>query len=275
MSLIVSLRIPDGIVVAADSLSTSRNLVEVIPQRIQMECPHCKNQITSPEVRLPPFSVPFSASSYTQKLFPFFDRYAISFYGQGIINQKSMFYHIRDFERTHQNQGKSKDKALKDCVDLIIKYLEGELLAQYTDYRENAPDNWRPIGLHINGFEKVNKKYVGVTYRVGIGKVNQIDRVIDIGCTVGGDIKVVTKLWEIGKEDQQRQFKYPLFSLQDAIELSKFLIETTSIFQKFSNEVQTVGGETDIALLTPFDGFTWIKRKELMEVLEKNGKSLD
>ena len=68
MSLIVSLRVPDGIVVAADSLSTALNVMQVATKGIKAKCPKCGENIREKELKLPPIPIPFSASSYTQNL---------------------------------------------------------------------------------------------------------------------------------------------------------------------------------------------------------------
>ena len=46
MSLVVSLRVPDGIVIAADSLSTAQNTLEFIAEGIEIECPNCKKKLS-------------------------------------------------------------------------------------------------------------------------------------------------------------------------------------------------------------------------------------
>ncbi len=85
MSLVVSLRVPDGIVVAADSLSTAQNLVQIELEPINKN----PDAIPGSTLDVPPIPIPFSASSFTQKLIPLSDGLAISSYGQGIINNKS------------------------------------------------------------------------------------------------------------------------------------------------------------------------------------------
>jgi len=263
MSLIISQRIPDGIVVAADSMSTAQNLIEFAVRGGETECPKCNEKIKLADLKFPPVPVPFSASSYTQKLFPLYGKYAVASFGQGIINGKTIYYHIKQFEKEN-----SSPSDLTIVRDSLIKYFENELQAEFPDYSKKAPDKWSPVGFHLNGYEKKQDgKQAGVTYQINLGKENEINRIDSIGCTIAGEIFLVQKLWEVGKADNRRVFKYGLFSLQDAIDLSEFLINATSNFQRFSNEVPTVGGEVDIALLTPFHDFQWIKRKQLMEIL--------
>jgi hypothetical protein len=55
----------------------------------------------------------------------------------------------------------------------------------------------------------------------------------------------------------------PGMPLQDAVELARFLVDTTVAFVGFSftGEPKTVGGMVDIAAITRHDGFRWIQRK--------------
>ncbi len=264
MSLVVSLRVPDGIVVAGDSLSTSQNLLEFVAQNVEVECPRCKETVTGGELRLPPVPIPFSASSYTQKVFSLYEEIALAYHGQGVVNNRSVYYHVKEFERSNDAG------SLVAVRDRLITHLEKQLIAQFPKHQEDAPPDWRPVSFHLNGYEETDGQRLGVTYVVSIGRENKIERWDQVGCTIGGDLRVVQKLWEIGENDPRRKFNYGLFSLQDAIDLSEFLIKTTSTFQRFANELPTVGGEVDIALLTPFHGFQWIRRKELMETLEES-----
>jgi hypothetical protein len=55
----------------------------------------------------------------------------------------------------------------------------------------------------------------------------------------------------------------PAMPIQDAIDLARFLVETTIGLVKFSvNRPQkTVGGPIEIAAITKHEGFKWIQRK--------------
>lgn len=53
----------------------------------------------------------------------------------------------------------------------------------------------------------------------------------------------------------------PTMPVQDAIDLADFLAETTKRFFRFLPGADIVGGETDIAVVTKYEGFKWIRRK--------------
>ncbi|MCW3094942.1 MAG: hypothetical protein JWL77_560 [Chthonomonadaceae bacterium] len=49
--------------------------------------------------------------------------------------------------------------------------------------------------------------------------------------------------------------------IQDAIDLSVFLIETTTKYLRFLVGPQTVGGPVEVAAITKYEGFQWVQRK--------------
>jgi hypothetical protein len=54
----------------------------------------------------------------------------------------------------------------------------------------------------------------------------------------------------------------PAAPIQDAIDLARFMVETTKGFMRFSvNMVKTVSGPTEIAAITKHEGFKWVQRK--------------
>jgi len=63
---------------------------------------------------------------------------------------------------------------------------------------------------------------------------------------------------------------YQVFSLQDAVNYAEFMIRTTANHQEFSQQLASVGGEIDIALVTPFDVFQWVRQKDLSQTIEEN-----
>ncbi|WP_320128361.1 hypothetical protein [uncultured Sphaerochaeta sp.] len=271
MSLIVSLRVPDGLVIAADSLATGHQGIDISFKGMTLSCPKCHTIIPGDKLKMPhtSFNIPFSASSYTQKLISIDDKYALSFFGLGVLSNKSIYYHIQLLQKT----GKLKDKTLSETADIIIEYFMMELEKNFQDYKTNAPKDWAPIGFHLDGFEDNpdgTDLQEGVTYELHLGKNSEKIRHADIGCTGSGENDIMRKFFQMG-ENSRDKIRYPLLSLQDAIDLSTFLIDTTSKFQRFGRTIQTVGGNIDVALITPFHGFQWIRRQELMEKLE-NGK---
>ena len=60
----------------------------------------------------------------------------------------------------------------------------------------------------------------------------------------------------------------------DAIRLADFLVDVTKGYFSFAFGSDIVGGATDLATVTKWEGFKWIRRKHFYPV-ELNRKDLD
>jgi len=89
MTLIVSLRIPDGIVIAGDSLATMMGMMQVKTE-VQVKCPECGKE-HNVEVDVPLPMMPSTTFSYAQKLAPFLGKYGVGTFGAGMLLGKSMY----------------------------------------------------------------------------------------------------------------------------------------------------------------------------------------
>jgi hypothetical protein len=109
----------------------------------------------------------------------------------------------------------------------------------------------------------------------------------EIGMTAGGDTEALNRLMngtagELPRALQdvfrvpleqstaamdllQRMLRVPLIEpampLQDAIDLAEFLVDLTIRFSRFTPGPPTVGGPIEIAAISKHEGFRWIKRK--------------
>ena len=65
--------------------------------------------------------------------------------------------------------------------------------------------------------------------------------------------------------DIRNHFSSELFinsmPVKDAIDLATYLVDLTKSYFRFSPGADIVGGETDVAVVTRYEGFKWIKRK--------------
>jgi len=61
------------------------------------------------------------------------------------------------------------------------------------------------------------------------------------------------------------QLYLPAMPIQDAIDLARFLAETAAKFTLFSLRAATVGGPIEVAAITKHEGFKWINRKHFFD----------
>lgn len=256
MSLIVSLIIPDGIVIAGDSLSTNMASV-TIEGKANVQCPKCNHEHTVGPLPIGGINVPSSTFPYAQKVFPFLENYGIGVYGVSLFNGKTVGILLKQYEKTLTEPPRTVEK----LADGIGKFFQSKVkeLPDYGSSNESAS----AIGFHIVGYNDIDPQMITLQ----IGKKIRTKIYAESGCSRGGQSDFVDAIWKLYKENTSYQAPYPSFSLQDAIDYADFLITSTSQFQRFANQIPGVGGDVDIGLVTPFQGFRWIRQKELGRIL--------
>lgn len=65
----------------------------------------------------------------------------------------------------------------------------------------------------------------------------------------------------------------PAMPVQDAIALADFLVETTKGYVRFLPGADTVGGDTDICVVTKHEGFKWVRRKHYFDTVLNPGEN--
>ncbi len=271
MTLIVSLRIPDGIVLAGDSLSTLMGQGQ-LDAALGVTCPQCNHEHEIQHV-FPLPAVTATTLSYTQKIFPFCRKFGVGTFGASLITNKSVYFAMRLFEEQLQKNKKSftgVTEVAKEIGEEIHNLLTEQLKRENTSV-ENFPEDQVFLGFQVVGYDDTEPK----TIEVLIGKEVRLQALGNLGCTVSGSREIVQAIWGVYETDPGSQPPYPAFSLQDAIDYAEFLIRTTAAHQRFSQQIPNVGGDIDIALVTPFDGFRWIRQKPLGKILGGNKDETD
>ncbi len=260
MTLIISMRIPDGIVLAGDSLAT---LPGIALRRVAFDftCPDCEN--THRFEREIHFKTTASTLSYARKVFPFLDTYGIGTAGIGQLTGKTIYFLMRQLEDEIIRSGNSE--LFEEDIDLVadaISHRALELLKrQVASEGGSLPENSSLLEFQLVGY----KSDEPVTFVLRIGDKIQQERRTAPGINTIGVTDVVQALLDSYKTSPGERPVYEVFSLQDAIAYADYLISTTATQQRFSNTIPNVGGEIDIALVTPFDNFTWIRQKSLTD----------
>lgn len=265
MSLVVSLRTPDGVVIAGDSLSTMRGNLNVKAD-LDVHCPNCGQQHTQ-NVNLNGPPIPTTTFSYAQKIFPFMGDFAVGTFGAGQLAGKTMYFAVRELEQELREDDQpmhsvmnAADRIGQRAHDLFEQQIEED---DQINGLSDLPDDHVAVGFQVVGYHDGEPQ----TIEVHVGKRVSREQKGDV--TASGAHNVVGALMQVWQQ-QGGNPAFNLFSLQDAINYAKFMINTTAKHQEFSQKMESVGGATDIALVTPFDGFQWIQQKDLSQTLEES-----
>ncbi|MCH7659708.1 MAG: hypothetical protein IH933_03720 [Euryarchaeota archaeon] len=264
MTLVVSARVPDGVVIGADSLATL-SVQGKGTALTSAKCPECGHEHdVQIEVELPQGLGTLSTLPYSLKLLPLHGRLAIGHHGSAMIGSRTIFSLLLEYER------ENKPASLRDTAQGLAEWLHGQLAE--TMNVNDIPEGKSALGFQAVGYENGEPK----TFVGRVGRKPAIDEKLEFGVTVSGETALVTKLWELPRQHSQMSSAYNAWSVLDAADYIKFLISTTANFQRFVTMVPTVGGDIDIGLITPHGNFSWITKKPLVDLLlpeQKGGET--
>ena len=235
MSLIITLYLGEGIVMASDSRTTYNSTVTHPNGAII--CNH---------------GVHFSDSTYKTFLSP--NGVGISTCGQASINNKPIAGFIEAFINEHKNDD---IEAVKDTVIPYFKNLDPVIDTHFI-----------VGGYHFNGKQHEQKLYQIIT---ASNTITPLDTSV-LGAIWDGEIDILSRILTpvysyISQSDtyvEMPKYNVPFnhFTIQDAIDFAKYAIQATIDTMKFQERVKTVGGAVDILIIKPDNAF-WIARKEL------------
>jgi len=263
MTLIASFRTADGIVLAGDSLATMSARLQ-FQGEVPAKCPECQHEFTlKPSINA---QIPASTFPYAQKVFAFLESYGIGTFGASEVFGKTMWFAITELETSLGKTRRSEllSDGVRVAANAIGKHIHELLKKQVGGLKKMKELGSRTVvGFQIVGYDDDVAKSVEVNIGNGVRTKEHTGRT----CTVSGMKEIVAALWDLGSKDPRYHPPVQAFSLQDAINYVDFLIRTTALCQQFSQVIPGVGGDVDIALVTPFNGFQWIRQKELGKVL--------
>ena len=147
---------------------------------------------------------------------------------------------------------------------MIVGYSAGEPLAE----------EWK---MDIMNGECKGPYLIRKPDEVGITWNGETEAITRLYLGFGNRLPAVLKEYGLKDEDVQKIMKMcrnkltvpmvtPPMPIQNAIDLAEFLVETTIYFSKFAPGAPTVGGPIEIAAITKHEGFKWIKRKHYFDV---------
>ena len=180
-------------------------------------------------------------------------------------------------DRKNYSIGEIAAKAKKFLYDEVYRALRPEPAAPHSfvfwvgGYSSNFDDDYEVWSISvINGACKLEPLSRGVPANLFYaGEPGPINRLVS-----GFDHALTDHLLSAGLSGADAQalvnhlhsrmavnLVWPTMPVRDAIELADFLVDTTKGFFRFLPGADVVGGDTDIAAVTKYEGFKWIRRK--------------
>lgn len=262
MSLIVSVRIPNYVIIAADSSFTLMEFHGKKYDNIEAVCPNCNDKHNVKHEYNIPSRIAHNFTN-VDKIMPFLEKFAIGVWNSGIINNISAHHSIKIVEQNIEKILKNQPEIKKYDIEYIANLIQEEFYKLFNkdndNYNKLIQDYPHIINLHLVGCTEL----IPQAAEINISK-DPADIIIhkSFGCTISGENKLIKSMWDmdvnhINESGIDITPAYNIFSLVDGIEYAEFLIKYTMEYQKFSKYIPNVGGDIRIAYISKYDGFQW------------------
>lgn len=264
MTICVSVRVPEGIVLGTDSLST----------------------VTVKDSE----GVPYVVKSYpnARKLFQVGDLpIGVFTYGLARIGRRSLS------ELIHQFSEANEEESVPLVADGLAEFIAQAYSSEYPPGVEQSK-----LGLYIAGYSKGSysaherevifpQQLVPKTVRRTGGENGVVWRGVEvpfyrlyIGCDpvlLDSLSKEVVNAEEIGLVSEQNKYSmlipFGYMHLQDATDFAVFVLRTTIGYNQFEIGLPKCGGELQVAVISAVDGFQWIREPQLNISEDEHGES--
>jgi len=275
MTIAISVKVHDGVVLAADSASTLFSENGAVS--------HVYNNASKV------FNL-YKCNDKKPNGLPI----GIMTYGLGGIGNSSISTLIKDFRNSLMDDGDQwsfnpEDYQVKKVVDDFKTFIFDQNYKPFFKEITNTPH----LGFVIAGYS--SKAALAEEWRIEIvnGECSEpvpIRKNEEAGIAWGGENRAVVRLilgydpflpnilkdMGINEVDVEKSIKFiqskteihiipPAMPIQDAIDVARFLAETTIMFTHFLPQAPTVGGPIDIATITKHEGFKWVTRKHYFD----------
>lgn len=235
MSLIVTVFVREGIVMASDSRMTYNQAVT-----------DSKGQVTQH------LGVHFTDTN--TKTFVTENDVGISICGDGCVNGEPIYGYMESFLR---------ENALEEVDELPKKLMQYVLALD-----KNCGAEFYVAGYAPNGEQRLYNLHTK-QQKIALLKTSQQGAawggVTDVLSRIVGDLYMREE-----KPGQKVEFRrhmgfpilWPYFTLQDAVDFARFAIQVTEDTLRFQSRIKTVGGPINILVIKP-EGARWIAKTEL------------
>jgi len=271
MSIILSVAVPEGIVIAGDSRQTYTNARGVV--RI--------------------------GSDFGSKVFQLTHRIAIATFGWAFLQPQSANTLISIGALVEAFRAAvDSEVSVGDAANQLAGYFQGIYNYDVTALQWNpAQQGGLAVGFQVVGYNKDSTVGEVRLSQIPPGNSQLLRNTNNAGCNWNGQTDVITRLVrgfdpriellpfvqhaltnplpnQPSVADQMGSLQYVInwatMTVQDAVDFALLMVNSTIKMQRFSDgvamnpgDVPGCGGEVDIAVITHREGFRWIQRKEL------------
>jgi hypothetical protein len=271
MSIVVSVRVGEGLVVAADSAASLQAL--------------------GPAGQSLGIAKVFNSATKLMQLrdYPI----GVAYWGAANIGSRSLSSLVQEFTNPRPELKSACSLSVKEEAERLRDFLYDFYVRTYPGV-ESRPEGQRPsVGVFVGGYNPGEFFPVEFVFTIPTKEWRQLrvprpDGGQDFGADWFGATDALVRFHH-GRDDRlgpilihngvaqvtvdeilsafQREIQYPVpfdgMPLQDAIDYALFMVGIEVGRFRFSAGAELCGGPVDVAAITPHEGFIWIKKKSV------------
>lgn len=270
MTIAISLKVNDGLVLAADSASTLIGQ-EPTGQTQVINVYNNANKIFNLRKGLPIGALTWGAGSIGTSSISTLVKDLRERFSE---EEQTDWYIKKDSYTIEEVASKFKKFVFDELYEPAFREWAqkpnvGFIIAGYSAGREMAEEyqidinNGECIGPRaIRGIDESGMSWNGVPEaitRLLLGHGSALASVLESNLNVPSD--QIAPAIRIIEEALAIPLIFPPMPIQDAIDLAEFMVDLTIKFSRFTPGASTVGGPIEVAAITKHEGFKWIRRK--------------
>lgn len=268
MTIAISLKVNDGLVLAADSASTFL-LHGPDGKPVTFNVYNHANKVFNLVKGLPIGIITWGAGSIgTSSIETMMKdlRQKLSAGGNTPLDPHA--YQVQDVARVvrtfffeeHYRPALSERPNAPELGFIVAGYSSGQSMAE--EFEISMRGTECPDPVVVRPLPECGLKWAGMPEpisRLILGHGTGLAEVLET--RLGVPREQVQPAMQVIQQSLQAPLVVPPMPIQDAIDLAEFLVELTAKFYRFLPGAQSVGGPTEIAVITKHEHFKWIKRK--------------
>jgi hypothetical protein len=269
MTIAISLKVNDGLVLAADSASTfilQGPDARPVAFNVYNHANKVFNLVKGLPIGVTTWGTGSIGTSSIETLMKDLRQKLAPAAGPLAIDPRS--YHIRDvaeavrtffFEERYRLTMAEQPHA-HELGFIVAGYSSGQSMAEEFEVLMKGSECHKPTP--VRAISECGLKWAGMPEpisRLILGYGTGLPQVLE--SRLGVPPEQVKPAMQIIEQSLGAPLVVPPMPIQDAIDLAEFLVELTAKFYRFLPGAQSVGGPIEIAAITKHEHFKWIKRK--------------
>lgn len=174
------------------------------------------------------------------------------------VAEKALLFLSEEFDRVYSEPMQGYFLGYRVCG-----YSSGASLAESWEVGidPTGPFGPEPLYPDVNGSQSFGPRWAGEPEALDRLILGMSSRALAALEHLGLDKDVAADTVSKLRGALYQQLDHPAMPIQDAIDLAKFLAESAAGFSRFSMRTATVGGPIEVATITKHEGFRWVSRK--------------